>query len=163
MRMILATDEVGGIGLNGDIPWKCPEDMEYFKMMTTGCSVIMGRKTFESLPFKNGLPNRENVVITRNKEALSTNINLTYSRFKDVVEEANGYHKTSWVIGGATIYEQLLPYVHEIHHTIIQGNQGCDTFVDTGGWKDSEDFEFVEQRGISAICYVNIWRRVKEC
>ena len=65
-EIIIALNEKNGIGLNNQIPWKCPEDLKFFKEMTNNNIVIMGRKTWESLPNK-PLKNRINIVLSRNK------------------------------------------------------------------------------------------------
>ncbi|HCC51951.1 MAG TPA: dihydrofolate reductase, partial [Porphyromonadaceae bacterium] len=65
ISIIAAIAENRAIGINNDLPWKLPNDMKRFRELTTGHTVIMGRKTFESLP-KGALPNRTNIVVTRN-------------------------------------------------------------------------------------------------
>lgn len=114
------------IGLRGGIPWRIPEDMARFKELTTNNTVIMGRKTWESLPANfRPLPKRENIVITRTLgyEAAGA---LVVPSFEKAVETAVG--DEVFVIGGATIYEQALPIADRLHLTLVHGEYQGDTF-----------------------------------
>lgn len=143
IKMILATDEAGGIGVNNGIPWKCPEDMEYFKHQTFNKPVLMGRSTFESLPFKDGLPNRQNFVLSsivpeldmlgyREKSENVLYVNFNYAKSR------SAFYQEFWIIGGKQVYEQFLDYVDEIHHTTIAGKYDVDTTMDLTFLKDWE-------------------------
>lgn len=125
--MIFAKSRNGVIGNKGSIPWKCPEDMEYFKSVTTGGTVVMGRKTWESLPKKSRpLPGRENIVISRDPEYRAEGAFVT-----DSVENAirAATKNTVWIIGGSSIYELALPYVSEAHVTLIYSDYAGDTYA----------------------------------
>jgi dihydrofolate reductase len=159
IKMIVATDLNGGMGLNNKLPWDCPEDLRYFKEQTLYKTVIMGRKTFESLPTKRGLPNRYNYIITRGEEVDEQNYQT--ADFETVIGCLFSKSYTDedvWVIGGKSIYEQLLPYVEEIHHTIIDGVYDCDTFIDTKLWLN-DDWKLVGGKDLSESAVVNIYRR----
>jgi dihydrofolate reductase len=163
IKMILATDEKGGIGVNNTIPWNCPEDMQYFKEQTIGGVVVMGRKTLDSLPFKNGLPKRKNYVVTTKGGGLQEP-NLVFCSGKQLLSSINSgdsifNFETTWVVGGASIYEQLLPYVCEIHHTTILGDYGCDTFMDMS-FLEEEGWECVSTERLSCRTTVRVWRRL---
>lgn len=136
IAIIVATDENNAIGKNGDLLCHLPNDLKFFKSVTTGYPVIMGRKTFESLP-KGALPNRRNIVITRNKD-------LQYERCEmaSSIDEALDLCKDEeqvFFIGGGTIYEKAIDfadtlYITRIHHQF----EGVDTFfpvVDEKVWK----------------------------
>lgn len=114
-------DSKGGISKDGGIPWDCPEDMKHFAKLTKGATVVMGRKTWDSLPFKKGLPGRRNIVLTRD----DTFIACETMTFRDVFK-----HENVWIIGGAEIYKLFEPYASEIFVSLIAGEHDCDTFVD---------------------------------
>lgn len=130
IKMIFASDTKGGIGYKGKLPWNCPEDLKFFKETTDSNAVLMGRETFDGLPFKNGLPNRLNYVITRNKKLTSSGSSLVF--YEDdlggVLDTYIAHGIDLFVMGGASIYEQALPYVDKIYHTVIDGDYECDTF-----------------------------------
>lgn len=135
LSIIVATDIEGGIGKENDLLFHIREDLQRFKELTTGHTIIMGRKTFESLP-NGALPNRENVVITRG-EVDYDNVTIVDDLCKVII----GYLNTkdeAFVIGGGTIYEQLLPYCDKIYLTKIHATKEADTF-----FKFNEE-EFVE-------------------
>lgn len=140
VNIIYARDANGVIGNNGTIPWHIPEDLEYFKRTTGDEPVIMGSKTWTSLPdrFK-PLPGRPNVVVTTNttlanevryKGAIafcdepSVDIKEVLLAFK----RATNYDNV-WVVGGTALFEQVLPYVHYAYVTEIQEQYTGDTFA----------------------------------
>lgn len=132
--LIAACDAKNGIGLNGGIPWKSPEDMAHFKKITEGHVVIMGRKTWYSLP-KRPLPNRMNVLLS-NTEMTISSVDMTFNSIEQCVEwftdnKARFKGKKLFVIGGASIYNQFLSkdLVWDLHITHIFGNYDCDTFI----------------------------------
>lgn len=118
MKAIWAQSIDGVIGINNSdgtqsIPWHLPEDMTNFKKLTTGSTVLMGRKTWDSLPAKfRPLPDRKNVVMTRDWSLQG--VNLCSS-----VEQATREYSRAWVIGGAEIYNQLLSHCEELFVTDI--------------------------------------------
>lgn len=99
------------IGINGEIPWKLPEDMKHFKKTTEFHYVIMGRKTVESLP-PGGLPNRKIIALTRNKNWSDKRCLKVFHDIDSLLYfvEAN-IRELFFVAGGSEIYEQLLPFV----------------------------------------------------
>ena len=116
LGMIVACDRNGAIGKDGDLPWRQSTDLQYFKKITMGSNLIMGRKTWDSLP--GILPGREHFVLSRSKVADVAVI---------TVEEA--LEMDGWIIGGGQIYEIFLPHVNELHRTIIDARvSGADTF-----------------------------------
>ncbi len=119
IRIIVAINKNFTIGDKGEIPWNLPEDLKTFKSKTMGQHVIMGRKTWESLPPKK-LPGRRVIVITSDE-------NYEHDEIFDVVsspEEAlNKYYDVGfWVAGGASIYDFFLPYAHQLHITEVLNN-----------------------------------------
>lgn len=118
---IVAVDNSFGIGFNNELLEHIPEDLKNFKDLTTGNFVVMGRKTYDSLP-KKPLPNRHNIIIT-SKEVISQDKNITYMTLENFlrwVRICKYKHSLNiYVIGGASIYEQLLPYCDAIYLTKI--------------------------------------------
>lgn len=142
VKMILAVDRGNAIGwADGRLPWKIPADMKRFKELTSGTDVLMGRKTFESLGRPDGLPNRKNIVISRNPVQIPSgpcgldNMNDLGAFVR--AHQADG--GVLWIIGGATIYDQAieLQLVDEIHMTLVDDNSGADITLqnDLVNWK----------------------------
>lgn len=123
--IIAAFDEERGIGKNKNIPWHYSEDLKFFREKTTGHSVIMGRKTFESLP-KNfrPLPDRENIVLTR------SGLNEESVKVANSLDEAFeiAENEKVFIAGGASVYEQTLSLADKMVITRIPDTHGCDTF-----------------------------------
>jgi len=105
------------IGKNGTMPWHIPEDLKYFKRITTGKTIIMGRKTFESLP--GILPKRRHIVLTRGELSLDVEVvnNPTWEDYEN-----------DFIIGGAEIYKQSLPYTKRLYITLIDAEIEGDTY-----------------------------------
>lgn len=128
---IVAMDEGRVIGRDGALPWHLPEDLAHFKKLTTGHVVIMGRKTWDSLPPKfRPLPNRTNIVVSRsaNELALPAGV-LAASSLADAVEVAQRVAEREqriWVIGGAQIYASAMPICEELHVTVVRGTHSGD-------------------------------------
>lgn len=169
IKMILASNTNGGIGFEGKLPWHIPEDLQYFKEMTYRQAIVMGSKTFESLNFQK-LPDRKNIVLTSgggsgyvglNRGIVNKVSNLDWLLKCGVpfLKRFGGYD--TWIIGGASIYEQLFPYVEEIHHTVVYGDYECDTFVDTDKWVGNPSWKLIETKVLSERATVFIWRKVK--
>lgn len=129
IRAILAHDAYWGIGKDGDLPWpKNPDDLTWFKESTQGGVVVMGRKTWESLPVK-PLPGRENIVIT---SSVVEGVDITISG--DPIDALNYVKemfddKDIWVIGGAQLLEGCLPAIDELWLNDVGGDYDCDTFL----------------------------------
>lgn len=132
MNLIVATDLSGGIGKHGGIPWKCSEDLKNFRRLTSGCVVIMGSMTWESIGRK-PLPNRVNIVLTsRYKEGIEGKLYFLPSIER--ILEWHGSHKdqTCFIIGGAGIYSEFIRrgLVKRIYLTCIHDVYDCDVFFD---------------------------------
>lgn len=129
IRAILAHDAYWGIGKDGDLPWpKNSDDLAWFKECTDGGVVVMGRKTWESLPRK-PLPGRTNAVVTTQPiENALGNIVVDIDSLLKILPQMN-YTKNVWVIGGAQLVEKLLPYCDELWLNNVGGVYDCDTFL----------------------------------
>lgn len=139
----------GGIGINGKLPWHFKKDMNFFQKITTGVgdnknAVIMGRKTWDSIPFNyKPLKNRDNIILTRiqdNKKyprpQIKDEIKDNMYFFPDIENVYNFCNKKNyqdvWFIGGEEIYKNLIPVInskiHNIYITMIHKDYNCDTF-----------------------------------
>ena len=121
-------------GREGQIPWHLPEDFRWFKRMTSGHAVLMGRKTFESLG--KPLPNRANIVLTRGGDIPGV---TTIADLRSFDPEAFA-PKEVFVIGGAEIYGQLLPLCSDLYLSVVQREVDGDAFFP----RFEDEFELVE-------------------
>ena len=132
--LIYAQASNGVIGNKGKIPWHIPEDFKRFKEVTTGTSVIMGRKTWESLPDKfRPLPNRRNIVLTR-----QSHVSLDGAIVANSIEEAfdkSDNTKDIWVIGGSEIYNLAYPFAERVLVTMIHKDFEGDAYAPELGLK----------------------------
>lgn len=128
ITIIAATDEKGGIGKNGTIPWNIPEEMEHFRVTTKGSIVIVGRKTFETINNGKGLKGRTNIVLTRNERYKSTY--LVFNTITEALYSVDALGKEVYVIGGCEIYNEflLMDLVDKMIITTIMGDYNCDIF-----------------------------------
>lgn len=121
LKLIVAVAEGGVIGYQNAMPWHIPEDLAYFKATTLGHSVIMGRRTYLSLG--KALPQRQNVVISRD-----TSLKLPDAEVYHDLFEALNAHPDAFIIGGAKIFEQTLPYISRLYLTQIELKTPGDAF-----------------------------------
>jgi dihydrofolate reductase len=152
--VIAAVAENGAIGKDGDVPWKIPEDMKHFKQKTTGHPVIMGRKTFESLPddYK-PLPDRTNIVLTRSGfEPEDGEVKVTNS-LEEAYQEAEKLDEKTFVIGGSSVYEAALEDADKMIITEVHREVDGDTFFPE--WKEEnwEEVKRDEREGFSFVEY----------
>lgn len=114
-----------GIGFQNELLFRISDDLKRFKALTTGHPIIMGRKTFDSIGGK-PLPNRTNIVVTR-QERKQDGV-LFCTSLESALEEARAIDENIFVIGGAEIYKQALPFADRLELTVIDGNLHADTF-----------------------------------
>jgi dihydrofolate reductase len=115
------------IGKDNTLPWHISEDLKRFKRITSDKKMIMGRKAFESLP--GILPNREHIIITRNNDfTVDSDMVTIVHDLNSLIEKYSKCKDEIFVIGGAEIYEQFLPYVQKIYLTQIDENFDGDTY-----------------------------------
>lgn len=145
IKIIVAASSNLVIGKDNDLPWRIPKDLEYFKTMTNGCSVLMGRKCWESIPAKfRPLPNRENIVVTRNAEYVAEGARIEHDLVK-VIDEFKASGKTLWIIGGAEIYKESFKHADYLHMTRVHGEFEGDVFLerfDENEWVKTYDHEW---------------------
>lgn len=120
INIIAAVSRNNVIGVNNTIPWKIKEDMQMFKKLTTNNTIIMGRKTFESIG--KPLPNRKNIVISSNK----INDVITYPSLKEALD--NCKNEKVFLIGGSRIYEEGMNYVDKLYITLVNKSINGDTY-----------------------------------
>ena len=138
LHLIYARAANGVIGINGALPWHLPEDLAHFKRTTLGCPVIMGRKTWDSLPPKfRPLPGRTNIVITRQE-----NWHENGAQPAPDLREALQFCEQSpdvWVIGGAQLFALAAPMAHSAVVTEIDKDFEGDAFAPTLGprWRET--------------------------
>ena len=135
LSIVVAMDDNRLIGSKNQLPWHLPADLAYFKKLTTGKSILMGRKTYDSIG--RPLPNRRNIVITRN-----SNISIPGCEVVSSIDHALELTKEDpevMVIGGASLCEQLLPKINRLYITKIDGEFEGDVFFpkyDDFDWRE---------------------------
>lgn len=147
MNLIVAVDGNWAIGNNGDLLCKNPIDMKFFKETTTGKVVIMGRKTLESFPKQKPLPNRTNIVLSRNNEIDGC---IVVNSIDELLIKVKNYDDDDlFVIGGGQIYKELLPYCKKAYVTKMKNIFEADTYFpnldELDDWEmvdKSEDFKY---------------------
>ncbi len=144
LSIIVAKAKNNIIGKNNELVWHLPEDLKHFKNLTTGHTIIMGRKTFESL--EKVLPNRKHVIFSQNPDfkVKDENVEVVHSllQIQDLIEG----EEEAFVIGGAMIYNFLMPYVKKMYVTQINEEFDGDAFfpkIDERVWKKTS-----EEKGI---------------
>ena len=150
---IVAVDENNGIGFNGQLLEKIPEDMEHFKELTTDNIVVMGRKTWDSLP-NSPLPDRLNIVLSRYylTPACEHTICMTLESLKYVIDNKDRFSEDIFIIGGGQIYKELLPLCDRVYVTkIFKSHNNVDTYFPT---LEQKEWEITHQSEI--LTYNNL-------
>lgn len=160
ISLIVAFSENMAIGKDNDLLWHISDDLKRFKALTTGHCIVMGRKTYESFP-KRPLPNRRNIVITRNSDLCLDGCEIVHSLEEAIM--ACPENEEIFIIGGASIYEQAVDLVQTMYVTKVFGNFEAEKFFPSFSMHDftiasqSEimhdeksglDFQYLEYRRI---------------
>lgn len=149
MQAIVAVSQSWGIGKGGDLLFRLPSDLRRFKAMTTGHTVIMGRKTLDSLPGGKGLPHRRNLVLSRQSDFAPDRAEVIHS-VDDILKTAED---DAFVIGGQQVYEQLLPYCARVYVTKVLSDPEADAFFPDldklPEWKVASAGEMLTENGLS--------------
>jgi len=135
ISFLVAMDQNKVIGRNNQLPWHLPEDLKYFKKVTMGHPIAMGRKTHDSIG--RILPGRENIIITRNSDYKCEGCLVFYS-IEDFVRYCKESNDEIFVIGGAEVFKETFDYVDRLYITCIHEKFEGDTFFpnfDTNAWK----------------------------
>jgi dihydrofolate reductase len=160
--LIYARAANGAIGNDGDLPWRLPADLRRFKALTIGKPMIMGRKTFESLPGL--LPGRRHIVLSR-RDGIATEGVAMAASVKDALALANQGNDTGEIaiIGGAAIYDVFMALAHRIELTQIHANYPGDTFMAEPGrdWVPSAREDHAAEAAHPAFSFLT-FRRAKD-
>lgn len=139
--MIAAVARNLTIGKDNDLPWKLPDDMKFFMNTTKGHYVVMGRKNYESLHEKfRPLPNRTNIVVTRQKNFNAPGCIITHNVTDAINLARKGNETEAFIIGGAEIYKLALPDADRLYLTEIKADVDGDTFFpkfNKAEWKET--------------------------
>lgn len=155
--MIAAAGENNAIAKDGDLPWHLPDDFKRFKKLTSGHSIIMGRKTFDG--FDKPLPNRKHIIVTRDKKYTTDFEDCIVVHSLDEAIEMVKDEMLSFIIGGGEIYKQGEKFSNKIELTRIHETfDGADTFfpeIDTSIWElEEKEFHGKDKRHEYAFTYL---------
>jgi dihydrofolate reductase len=139
VSLIAAVDRNGVIGHNGQIPWYLPEDFKYFRRVTEGKTVLMGRKTFESIG--KPLVNRQNIVITANLQWQHDQVRVCHSWLE--VEQLIDPQQECMVIGGSSLYDYYLDRAQKLYLTEVEASVEGDCYFPS--WQ-RQDWQLVQSR-----------------
>lgn len=148
MQAIVAVSRSWGIGKDGQLLFRISADLQRFKALTTGHTVVMGRKTLQSLPGGRGLPNRRSLVLTRQENSTPERAETVHS----LVELLALAGDEAFVIGGQEVYEQLLPYCTRAYVTKVFADVPADAFFpnldEDPLWRAVSTGEMQEENGL---------------
>lgn len=154
ITIIVAAAENNAIGKDNDLIWSLPNDLKRFKKLTSGHSIIMGRKTFDSFPGL--LPNRKHIVISRNKNISFSDEVTVVNNFEDAIKET-GDDENPFIIGGGQIYKLAMDLGDKIELTRVHEEFKADTFfpkIDEDKWKlIHEEFNEKDERHQFSFTY----------
>ena len=145
ISIIVAVSDDWGIGKDNDLLWHIPEDLKRFKKLTMGKSIIMGKKTWESLPRK-PLPGRKNIVLTDIPHEC-IDCSVTAYSVKDALDKCDKDEEV-FVIGGGSVYLQFMPLADRLYITHVHRKASSDVYfpkIDRRKWKIIETFESVSE------------------
>jgi dihydrofolate reductase len=141
LELVVAVAENNVIGRGNQLPWRLPTDLRRFKALTLGKTVLMGRKTFESIG--KALPGRTNLVLTRSPDFQAVDCSVVGTL--DAARRQSTADTALMVIGGAEVYRLSLPFASRIHLTLVHARvEGGDTFFD--GWRGGDWIETERER-----------------
>lgn len=127
MNMIVAVDENWAIGNKGELLVRIPNDQKMFRNETINKVVVLGRKTMDTFPQKQPLPKRTNIILTRNPEYTVKDAVVVHS-VEELLEELKNYNSEDvYIIGGDSVYQQMLPYCDVAHVTYIEQAYAADS------------------------------------
>ena len=159
LSIIVAMSSNRVIGVNNSLPWHLSEDLKHFKTLTTGHTIIMGRKTYESIG--KPLPNRRNIVISRNLNAFYGGVEVVHS-LEDAFSTSSNVEEV-FIIGGSNIYEQSLHLVEHLYITEIKKAFEGDAFfpeIDKSLWTESARETHTSSDGLE-FSFVSLQKKIK--
>ena len=149
LSLIAAIGKNNELGINNMLIWHLPSDLKYYKKVTSGKTIIMGRKCFESLPGL--LPNRKHIILTSNKEYKIEGA-IIYQTPEEILEYINNTSEECFIIGGAKIYELFLPYCKKLYLTEIDAESKADVYFQNFN-KELYEKEEIEELNENNINY----------
>jgi dihydrofolate reductase len=152
ISLVAALAKNGVIGKAQKLPWHLPEELKYFRQLTLGKPIIMGRQTFASIG-NHSLPNRHNIVLTRQKNFTAVDMTIVHTVLEAI--KAAGESEEIMVIGGAEIYQAFLLRAERLYLSIIPQDYEGDTFFPSVVWADWQLVSEQEHLGFTA----QIWDR----
>ena len=162
MNAIVVVDKNWAIGHENDLLFSLPGDMKHFRTLTTGGTVIMGRKTLDSFPEGKPLPNRRNIVITRNEDFQREGCEIVASPEAALELAAGTEDDRLWIIGGGSVYTTFLSRCKRVYLTKVDAAApSADTFFPNldklPGWEVESTSEVIEENGVTFqfMDYVN--------
>lgn len=159
INLIVAVDENNGIGKDNQLPWHLPADLKHFKNLTSGHSILMGRKTFDSIG--KALPNRRNIVISKQSGLQHQDIKFCNS-LEEAIQLCSNEDEI-FIIGGAQIFEQALPLSDTLYLTIIHHNFNADTFfpkINPEEWIEVEkNLHYPDEKNLYSYSFIK-YRKV---
>jgi dihydrofolate reductase len=157
ISIIVAIAQNNAIGKDNQLLWHIPADLKRFKKLTTGHTIVMGKRTFYSLPIR-PLPNRRSIVITDIPGEEIDGCIMAYS-IEDAIEKMDDENE-NFIIGGGSVYKQFLPFAQQLYLTIVQKDFEADTFleIDQQGWETIEREDHPEEE--LPYYYINLKRKV---
>lgn len=150
------------IGCNGKIPWHLRTDLIRFKKLTVGNTVIMGRKTFESLNCL-PLPQRINIIISHSLKSCEEESYLVVSSPQEALKKGKELNKDIFIIGGQSIYESFLPLSEQIILTVVEGNFSGDSFfpdINHQEWHLASSSPLEQNKGDDFPFFMEIYNRI---
>tara|TARA_B100001250_G_scaffold97649_1_gene81929 strand:- start:458 stop:940 length:483 start_codon:yes stop_codon:yes gene_type:complete len=157
IHLIWAQDKNGGIGYKGQLPWHIPEDLQNFKKLTLNSTILMGRKTWESLPIK-PLPKRRNIVLTRKK---NLEVESYQSIDKCLTKLKNDNIDKLYIIGGSTIYNSFIDKADQLHITLIdEKTKNIDTIFPITFDQFEKDFEKIKENKLTKNVTYSNWCKI---
>jgi dihydrofolate reductase len=161
VSIIVAVAKNGAIGLNNELLYRLPNDLKRFKALTTGHTIIMGRKTFESLP-KGALPNRRNIVLSR-QEGLHYENAECYRSIEEALMQCD-YTEDLYIIGGGELYRQTLGLAKRVHLTLVDDTPAeADAFFpqwNPADWKEVfRESHSADDKHTHAYAFIDLVRK----
>lgn len=157
ISLIVAISRNNVIGKDNQLPWHYKSDLKYFKDVTTNHTVVMGRNTFESIINRNGkiLPNRKNVVVTRNKNFNYPDVEVI-NNFDEYLKR--DFDEEIFIIGGSEIFKSSLPYADRLYITWINKDFEGDVFFPE---YNEEDYQLISQRDEDELSFC-VYERINK-
>jgi dihydrofolate reductase len=160
LATIAAVAQNGVIGNNNELIWRLPDDLKHFKNLTKGHTMIMGRKTWESIGAK-PLPHRRHIIITRNFDYDAEDAEVV-STIDEALELAKGDEKV-FIVGGGEIYKLAMPYINRMELTIVHHDFEGDTYFpefNYANWKEvASELHEADERHAYAFSFLTLERK----